>query len=162
MAGSVLYIHGQNPLALLMLTCSACQTTSHLLSRSGTDADLVNQMEDAIGSVANYLKIHRWQKNQPVASDVDLATNAPARLINKKLKPNTTIGALQNAGVRPLISAPADSSVSLIQLEQEDQSDLYRIAFKNFYVITKYNRSLLYATAVYELMEAVRKLKTQS
>ncbi|MDH3690794.1 MAG: lytic murein transglycosylase B [Gammaproteobacteria bacterium] len=117
--------------------------------------DLISDPLDAIGSVANYLHAHKWRRDEPVASDVqvpeDLALDA---MISSGFETTTTITRLHELGLRTDAELSGDSSASLVRLDG-DSSPVYRIAFDNFYVITRYNHSLLYAMAVYELSRQI-------
>ena len=119
--------------------------------------DLIGQTEDAIGSVANYLYRHRWQSGQPIVSKATVEqVKRPERFVSEKLKPNSTLARLKKAGVGAPISLNGASRASLLRLDGANRAE-YRIAFDNFYVITKYNRSIHYAMAVFELSEEIRK-----
>ncbi len=119
--------------------------------------DLITQMEDAIGSVANYLHRHRWQSGKPIVGDAEISkAHVADRYVSDALKTNSTLAKLTKAGIRSGIELNGSSPATLIKLENPDRTD-YRIAFENFYVITKYNRSIHYAMAVFELGEELRK-----
>ncbi len=119
--------------------------------------DLITQMDDAIGSVANYLHRHRWKPGQPIVGDAEVTkTHVADRYVSDKLKTNSTLGKLMKAGINTGVALNGSSPATLIKLENPDRVD-YRIAFENFYVITKYNRSIHYAMAVFELSEELRK-----
>jgi membrane-bound lytic murein transglycosylase B len=123
--------------------------------------DLWSSMDDVIGSVANYLHRHGWEPGAPVAFPAELAEAADMSIVPKRnFKPSMTIGDLAEKGFTSTV--PVDSKVpaSLVRLEEES-GEVFWVIFKNFYVITRYNRSPLYAMAVFELSEAVRKGFTQ-
>lgn len=117
--------------------------------------DLISQPVDAIGSVANYLKKHKWKPNELIASEVKLSGNAsPEKAVTKGLKTGTSVAQLRKHGVKPTSEVSKETRVGLVELEGE-QGKIYRLGFDNFYVITKYNRSTLYAMAVYELSQKI-------
>ncbi|MGB5396535.1 MAG: lytic murein transglycosylase B [Gammaproteobacteria bacterium] len=113
--------------------------------------DLWNNKADVIGSVANYFKMHGWVKNQPVvyAASADKKIKDSGR---DKLKPYTTIAQLRELGV--VTDAPVDASteVTLITFDGA-QGEEHWLGLKNFYVITRYNHSALYAMAVHQLSQ---------
>ena len=117
--------------------------------------DLWNNDADAIGSVANYFKQHGWERGGKVAVPVSVGATPVQTLVNKGLKPSITISDLQNLGIKVTGSIPEQDMVSFIELEQKDGPE-YWIGLQNFYVITRYNHSPLYAMAVYQLSEAIR------
>lgn len=117
-------------------------------------ADLVNQPADAIGSVANYLSRFKWQAGKPVAVEITPAQLPDADATNQR-RPDTTIGDLRGRGIEVNVDAGDDTRAGLVRLDGEDRT-LYRVAFDNFYVIMRYNPSILYAMAVHELSSAVK------
>lgn len=122
--------------------------------------DLVLEVEDAIGSVANYLHVHNWVENGPIASDVDVSGAHVDELIATGLSTASSVEALTRAGVKVEGNYPGATRVNLIRLHQDEQSYQYRAVFDNFYVITRYNTSVLYAMAVRELGLAIaRKMR---
>jgi membrane-bound lytic murein transglycosylase B len=119
--------------------------------------DLWSSMDDAIGSVANYLHRHGWAYGAPVALPLSLAQGARLELVaDGDYKPQKTMGEMTAGGFISATPVAADELVTIIRLQEED-SAAYWLGFKNFYVITRYNRSPLYAMAVYELSEEIRR-----
>lgn len=119
--------------------------------------DLIGNPVDAIGSVANYLLHHGWQPGQPVALRATLAENADlARYATRELAALNTIGELDAAGIRlPDGTLPAETPASVLRLLGSAGEEAW-ITLGNYYVITRYNRSLLYAMAVFQLSEELR------
>jgi len=117
-------------------------------------ADLVNQTEDAIGSVANYLRRFKWRAGRPVSVDIEPAKPLDAELINQR-RPNTTVGELRARGIDVDVDAGDGTRAGVLRLDGEDRA-LYRVVFENFYVLMRYNPSFLYAMAVHELGSAVK------
>ena len=117
--------------------------------------DLLDNTEDAIGSVANYFRRHGWRPGGAVAfpARVDAAKAAP--LVEAGYKPHLPAARLGEYGVRPEAPLPADARVALVALERADGGKEHWVVLPNFYVITRYNHSPLYAMAVYQLAQAI-------
>ena len=118
--------------------------------------DLWKSLDDIIGSVANYFHRHGWKSGQPVASRVNNDAPAAALQVSKNIKPGKkTAGDFAESGVSTQPPLPADQAVSLLEFAQPDGPE-YWLTANNFYVITRYNRSPLYAMAVYQLSRAIQ------
>jgi membrane-bound lytic murein transglycosylase B len=118
--------------------------------------DLWDSPMDIIGSVANYFHKHGWQAGAPVTTRATITGDKFTALLEKGYKPNTLLPAMRTAGITPAMSLPDDTLASLFKLEQKDGPE-YWLGLNNFYVITRYNRSPLYAMAAYQLSEEIRK-----
>jgi membrane-bound lytic murein transglycosylase B len=121
--------------------------------------DLWSDMDDVIGSVANFLSRHGWEKGHPVLvpASVD-SEEARAAVGSNGLSERRDYAdwtALSVTTQEPVAIDPQWAAV-LVLLE-ESEGPTYRLGFNNFYVLTRYNRSRLYATAVWELAQAIRK-----
>jgi len=118
--------------------------------------DLWSSMPDVIGSVANYLHRHGWEQGQPVTYPAVVTSNADMSLVAKRdFKPKLSAAELAEGGFTPGTEVDGSTPAAVAGL-QEKSGKAYWLTFKNFYVITRYNRSPLYAMAVYELSEAIR------
>jgi len=118
--------------------------------------DLWSSLPDVIGSVANYLHRHGWELGQPVTYPAMMAADANMELVTKRdFKPKKSVAELAEGGFTSSEPVSGDTLAAVARLEEKD-GDHHFITFKNFYVITRYNRSPLYAMAVYELSEAIR------
>ena len=108
---------------------------------------------DAIGSVGNYLAKHGWQRDQPVvvAAATREANSAQASQGVELVK---TVGEYRAAGVQPLDDVDPGLKAVLLGFEDIDSTE-YWFGFRNFYAITRYNRSPKYALAVAQLADAV-------
>jgi membrane-bound lytic murein transglycosylase B len=118
--------------------------------------DLSGSFADAIGSVANFLKAHGWEAGQPVAYPAQVQGENFRRLVDAGIKPTYRYGDLANYGVSVKGEAGADAACALIELTTPDAMSEYLVGFTNFYVLTRYNRSSMYAAAVLELAQAVK------
>jgi membrane-bound lytic murein transglycosylase B len=119
--------------------------------------DLWDTNADVIGSVANYLKGHGWRPGEPVAFLAEPSSGVPVGLeIAEKspVAPNTTAGDLRAAGVAWRETLQPDDPATLIRLD--GIQDEYWVGLDNFYAITRYNHSNLYAMAVHLLSEEIR------
>lgn len=108
---------------------------------------------DSIGSVANYFKKHGWVKNQPVASRASVKESSK-KLGSKEVKPKKSVAEYKKVGVVPVDRFNSAEKATLLKLNGK-QGDEYWMTLNNFYVITRYNHSPLYAMAVYQLSQAV-------
>lgn len=107
--------------------------------------DLLNNPQDAIASVANYLKAHKWQ------SDGEVLTAIEKPSIDMKfnqLKPH-------------LKDHKTQAEYTVLELDLENGEKEYWQGFQNFYVISRYNHSHMYVSAVYQLSQAIKALRAE-
>jgi membrane-bound lytic murein transglycosylase B len=116
--------------------------------------DLWGSWDDVFASVANYLKVHGWQDGEPVMVAANVANASLQGLDTGSLEFKETVASLKRRGIRFDTDMPAATPAMLIELPGESAPS-YRVGFRNFYVITRYNRSRLYASAVNDLAEAI-------
>lgn len=116
--------------------------------------NLFDNTADAIGSVANYLARHGWARGETIVHPVARVT-ASALPERPPLKPNMTVGQWRAQGVEVDLQRADDALAALIPLETRNGME-YWLGLRNFYAITRYNHSPLYAMAVYQLSEGIR------
>jgi len=125
--------------------------------------DLAASPADAIGSVANFLAGHGWEPGGPLAVTVTVAGDGAQALLDEGIAPRRTPREMQESG--PKFSALdaggviPDLPAALIDLVTPQAATEYRLGYRNFYVITRYNRSSFYAAAVMDLAAALRDSK---
>lgn len=113
--------------------------------------DLWTDWSDVFGSVANYLKAHGWRADEPVfarATTRSTWSGKPAG--DKGLETDDTVAGLTAGGIVFSTELPGEASARLLRMEGEDGDQLW-VGFNNFHVITRYNRSAMYALAVWQL-----------
>lgn len=118
--------------------------------------DLLTNPVDAIGSVANYFARHGWKADQAVA--IPLGTEAQfAQWVSTGLKPSETVAELQAKGL-PLPAQPtfANTTPAKVFAFEQAEGHEYWLGLHNFYVITRYNHSPLYAMAVYQFSQQLK------
>jgi membrane-bound lytic murein transglycosylase B len=117
--------------------------------------DLFADWDDIIASVANYFAKNGWVANGPVLADAVLQPDAPVVADPGNLQLNETVAGLKAKGVDfDPASQDADTKVLLVPAETQ-LGPSYRVGFKNFEVITRYNRSVRYAMAVHDLAQTI-------
>lgn len=123
---------------------------------SGDDnrRDLWQDWGDVFASIANYFREHGWEPNGPVLAEVELDPDPTFTIDTRNLALNETLASLAANGVETQSAAPPDTPAMLISAEQRD-GPAYRVGFRNFEVITRYNRSVRYAMAVNDLAQAI-------
>ncbi len=115
--------------------------------------DFWHSSADPIGSVANYFKRHGWKNGEPVVSRVAVSDQAKS-LGNREMKPHKSVAEFKKAGVTNLPQYSDKARATLLKLDGAE-GDEYWLALNNFYVITRYNHSPMYAMAVYQLSQAI-------
>lgn len=118
--------------------------------------DIWNNPVDAIGSVANYFKRHGWTPGADVVSRARVNNGYDRSVANVSLKPKHTVGELKAAGYQPLDDFADEQDATLMRLQGENGTEFW-VGLGNFYVITRYNHSRLYAMSVYQLSQAIAK-----
>jgi membrane-bound lytic murein transglycosylase B len=119
--------------------------------------DIWDDDADVIGSVANYFARHGWRQGQTVTRRVHGVKDVPGEMIQADGKPDRPVSAFAAQGIPADPDLPPDAPAALLAL-QTDQGTQYWLALTNFYVITRYNHSPLYAMAVYQLADAIKRL----
>lgn len=120
--------------------------------------DIWDNDTDAIGSIGNYFALHGWRKGAPITTRVSGADARHERFVAAGMQPTLEVGKLRGSGLTLDPGIPDTAHASLIRLEQGDSSD-YWAGLQNFYVITRYNHSNLYAMAVYQLSREIFELR---
>ena len=119
--------------------------------------DLWRSTPDVVGSVANYLHRHGWQPGQPVTRRARASADAAFDEISSRgFKPTLSVAEWAEKGFRSSSELSPVLPAAVLKLVEEDKNT-YWLTFKNFYVITRYNRSPRYAMAVYELSQEIKK-----
>ena len=117
--------------------------------------DIWNSMDDAIGSIANYFKLHGWQPGGQVAIPAVVKSDKYKQLVSDDLKPVNTIAELRSYDIMPSTALSPETLSRFLVLEDSNGSEFW-LGFENFYVITRYNTSPLYAMAVYQLAGEIK------
>jgi membrane-bound lytic murein transglycosylase B len=116
--------------------------------------DLWHNTADVIGSVANYFKVHGWEPGGQVVVPARVSAQMQDEIeeTRNKLKPHTLISDMTNNGISPQGEVDSARKATLVTLKGNDGKE-YWLGLDNFYVITRYNHSALYAMAVYQLSQ---------
>ncbi|MEN9929961.1 MAG: hypothetical protein RL604_208 [Pseudomonadota bacterium] len=124
--------------------------------------DLRNSAEDAIASVANFLKVHGWVQDEPIYFEIEsgqAAEDNAARLADGEPKAKLQLGDLVNQGLLKQSSLPANTPSLVVDLPSPGNNGgtdvRYVIGLRNFLAICDYNRSFFYAQSVAEFAEAL-------
>jgi Membrane-bound lytic murein transglycosylase B len=116
--------------------------------------DLFNSWDDVLMSIGNYLKQNGWNTSKSIYSRYPTNELKHTNLASKTIKPTSTIQDLLDEGIR-IDGFEKDDIAQLIRLDGFDERDDTYIGHHNFYVITTYNRNVMYALVVIQLGEAI-------
>lgn len=119
------------------------------------DIDIWQDQHDAIGSVANYLRENGWQPGQPIISAVTLSGDFESVKLNSFSR-DRTFNEVSSSGWQSDIQVDEDDFVFPIRLDEENGPE-YWLGFRNFWAISRYNRSISYTMAVTQLADAIVK-----
>lgn len=119
--------------------------------------DIWSNPVDAIGSVANYFARHGWRSGEPVVLPAQVDETYDDALVDDSRKAQHSLAKLANAGIKPAAESglPAQQAAMAMRMQAEKGPE-YWIGLENFYVITRYNHSKMYALAVYQLSQALK------
>jgi membrane-bound lytic murein transglycosylase B len=131
--------------------------------------DLRNSPEDAIASVANFLKVHGWVQDEPIYFEIEsnqTAQDNAARLADGEPKAKFQLGDLVSQGLLKQSSLPANTPSLIVDLPSPGNNGgtevRYVIGLRNFLAICDYNRSFFYAQSVAEFAEALDDVRPAS
>jgi membrane-bound lytic murein transglycosylase B len=117
--------------------------------------DLWGSWEDVLGSVANYFSEHGWKEGEPVVERATLSEAWSGHQPANGLDLTETVASLSTLGYVFPSTQPDTAPATILSLEGKDAQE-YWVGFHNFRVITRYNRSVMYALAAHQLGEAIR------
>jgi membrane-bound lytic murein transglycosylase B len=112
--------------------------------------DIWTNWSDVIGSIANYFVRHDWHAGEPVVAEATLGSQWSGEPPENQLKADETVTSLSHQGVLFSTDLPGDAKAQLVTLQGADGVEHW-VGFHNFFVITRYNRSVMYALAVQQL-----------
>jgi len=130
---------------------------AYAVDATGDDKrDIWNNWADVSGSIANYFLEHGWRKSEEIAAQATLGSNWRGAVPKPKntLKASSTVEKLSKKGVLFATELCADSKGELLTYEGDDGIEHW-VGFHNFFVITKYNHSAMYALAVHQLGQKI-------
>jgi membrane-bound lytic murein transglycosylase B len=116
--------------------------------------DIIDNPVDAIGSVANYFRRHRWQPGEPVVVAARVGEGYRRDWMNDGLKPRRSVGDLAVGQIYPEEDFAPERLATAMEFEGDEGLEFW-LGWQNFYVITRYNHSAMYAMAVYQLSQAI-------
>ncbi len=126
------------------------------------ERDLLNSTDDSIGSIANYFKRSGWKTDEAVVFPANVSGEAYKNIKTSRTSPKPTynLKQLQKSGISLKNSESINKKLNktkfaLISLEEENTAEHW-LGLKNFYVITRYNRSNHYAMAVHQLSQSIK------
>jgi membrane-bound lytic murein transglycosylase B len=120
--------------------------------------DIWNNPADTLASIANYFVKHGWQNDKAVLFKIAVDKNSATPFLNDDLKPLIQAEKLRKAGIQLDSTINQDEPLKLLKYKLVN-GDEFWVGLKNFYVITRYNHSQLYAMAVYQLSQEIRNRK---
>jgi membrane-bound lytic murein transglycosylase B len=118
--------------------------------------DLWRDWEDILASVANYFGEHGWKAGEPIVAAAGKVPGWSGSEPGQGLGLSETVGSLSEKGYQFQTELPQTAPAMIIGLERDEAGSEYWVGFHNFHVITRYNRSVKYALAAYQLSAAIR------
>ena len=116
--------------------------------------DIWNNWTDVAGSIANYFLAHGWRSGEEITTQATIGSRWSGPIPDNKLKPEETVESLSQAGIMFSTDLPGDSAGQLLTLKGK-KSNEHWVGFHNFFVITRYNHSAMYAMAVHQLGQEI-------
>jgi len=116
--------------------------------------DIWHNKADVIASIANYFVKHHWQTGQAIALPVQATGEKYRTVLNDQLKPDLRLAELESLDLKISVPLALDTKVKILALKQEEGEEVWAV-LDNFYCLTRYNHSPLYAMAVYQLSQAI-------
>jgi membrane-bound lytic murein transglycosylase B len=116
--------------------------------------NLMASLPDAFASIANYFRRHGWKAGQPVAVQAAPSATAAPPPAYENVMPKTPLERFTADGYAPTVHEDPSLPANLLTLDGANGPE-YWLTFRNFHVITRYNKSPMYALAVTQLAEAI-------
>ncbi len=123
-------------------------------------ADLWTDWPAILTSIAGFLEQRGWERGGPVLLPARIAGGREAT-VTGGLNPNETLAALKRRGVRLDAKLPPTTEAVLIRAVLKDGAE-YRLGFRNFRVISRYNPRTNYTMAVCDLATTVKERRAEA
>lgn len=132
---------------------------SYAVDFDGDDLkDIWSNPVDAIGSVANYLNQHGWVRDGVIVSRARVKGSEYKTLANESLKPGKSLSEWEALGVSPASDETLSDQESAALFKYQGRLGAeFWLGFNNFYAVTRYNHSRLYAMSVIQLGNEVER-----
>ena len=117
--------------------------------------DLWNNWDDVLSSVANYFSTHGWRSGEQIAVRASVIQNRSMREPANSMSLDESVTSLRDAGYVFSTELPEETPVTVLSLQSENGQE-YWVGYHNFHVITRYNHSVMYALAAFQLGEIIR------
>lgn len=124
--------------------------------------DIWNNPADAIGSAANYFAEHKWRHGETVAVQATVSGEDYARgfTLDQGLEAKISVGELRKLGWEPQQELEDDLQVMAFEFDAGEHKE-YWLGLNNLHVITRYNRSVMYAMVVHQLADLIREARDE-
>ena len=121
-------------------------------------ADIWGNQADAIASVANYFKKHGWQAGEPVLARANTVAGFDTSLLATTggFKPKLSLQEIAERGASPVVGGLGNARKAVLISQEGDYGTEYWLGFDNFYTITRYNNSSMYAMAAFQLADVIK------
>ncbi|HRG50572.1 MAG TPA: lytic murein transglycosylase B [Pseudomonadales bacterium] len=121
-------------------------------------ADIWGNTADAIASVANYFKKHGWQAGEPVLARANTIAGFDTSLLATTggFKPKLSLQEIAERGASPVVGGLGNARKAVLISQEGDYGTEYWLGFDNFYTITRYNNSSMYAMAAFQLADVIK------
>ena len=116
--------------------------------------DIWNNWKDVAGSIGNYFNAHGWRTGEEVTAQATSGSRWSGPFPKNILKAEDSVGALSEMGVMFLATKGSEAAAQLLTLEGANGEEHW-VGFHNFFVITRYNRNVMYALAVHQLGQEI-------
>lgn len=124
--------------------------------------DIWNNPVDAIGSAANYFAEHRWAHGEDVAIPAKVSGDRYAKglTIERGLEAKISVKELKKLGWKPEQKLDKSLEVMAFEFDAGEHKE-YWLGLNNLHVITRYNRSVMYAMVVHQLAELIKQKRDE-
>ena len=124
--------------------------------------DIWNNPVDAIGSAANYFAEHKWRHGETVAVAATVTGDQFSKgfTLERGLEAKISVGELRALGWTPQTALDDDTQVMAFEFDAGEHTQ-YWLGLHNLHVITRYNRSVMYAMVVHQLADLIREARDE-
>lgn len=117
--------------------------------------DLWGNWDDVLASVANYFSAHGWRSGEQIVTRASVLQNRTVLEPSNSMSLDESVASLRGAGYVFSTELSEETPATVLSLQGDNDKE-YWVGYHNFHVITRYNHSVMYALAAYQLGELIR------